>query len=195
LLAAALSGGYAQFVTDRTISFSGFNTAVAESKNDIAFISSQLQAAYLKTYGNWYVKPSVALGLTYLDREGLTETGGGSAILNVDGSHDTTFFISPKVEFGTNYSIDSDTTMRPFIKLGMTYFASNKHRMTSSFVSAPAGTGSFTTTSEFDDVFADIEAGTSIFKTDGTTLSLGYKGKFSDNTKQHGIYAKGRVKF
>ena len=195
LFAGALSGGVAEFETLRTIGFPGFATAAARSEHDITFITGQLRAAYLANIGTWYAKPLVDVRLTHLDRDGLTETGGGTANLSVAGSSDTYFSVSPAVEIGTEYSASSDMKLKPFLKAGITYFADNSHSLMTSFLSAPAGIGSFTTTSQFDEVFADIEAGVAIFKTNGTSLSLGYKGLISDDTRQHGLYVKGTVKF
>lgn len=195
LLAGAVSGGVAQFETTRTIAFPDFAPTFAHSEHDVGFVTGQLHAAYLSDFGAWYAKPTVDARLTYLDRDGVRESGGGTANLWVDGSNETYVSISPAVEFGTEYAVDPDTTMKPFIKAGITYIANNNSRLTAGFVDAPSSIGSFTTASDLDDLFADIEAGVQIFKDNGTSLSFGYKGMVSDQSRQNGLFAKGTMNY
>lgn len=195
LFAGAVSGGIAQFETMRTIAFPGFASAVAQSDPDIRFVTGQLRAAYLSEFGSWYAKPLVDMRLTHLDRDAVTETGGGSANLWVSGSSETYFSISPAVEFGTEYAIGLGTAMKPFLKTGVTYVADTHSSLTAGFVGAAPGVEGFTIDSNMDDLYADIEAGVQIFKHDGSSLSFGYKEMISDYTRQNSVFAKGTMKF
>jgi hypothetical protein len=195
LFAGAVSGGIAQFETMRTIAFPEFASVVAQSDPDIRFVTGQLRAAYLSDFGSWYAKPLVDMRVTYLDRDAVTETGGGSANLWVSGSSETTFSISPAVEFGTEYAIGLGTAMKPFLKTGVTYVADTHSSLTAGFVGSAPGVTGFTIDSNMDDLYADIEAGVQIFTQDGSSLSFGYKEMVSEDTRQNSVFAKGTMKF
>ena len=195
LFAGAVSGGIAQFETMRTIAFPEFAGAVAQSDPDIRFVTGQLRAAYLSDFGSWYAKPLADMRLTYLDRDAVTETGGGQANLWVSGASETYFSISPAVEFGTEYAIGSGTAMKPFLKTGVTYIADTHSSLTAGFVGAAPGVTGFTIDSDMDDLYADIEAGVQIFTQDGSSLSFGYKEMISEDTRQNSVFAKGTMKF
>ena len=87
--AASITGGVGDVETRRNISF-GSQNATAHSTHDVRYVSGQARAAYLFTRGNWYVKPLVDVNVTYLDREDLTESGGGAASLAVKASRSAT---------------------------------------------------------------------------------------------------------
>lgn len=194
-LAGAVSGGIAQFETTRTIAFPDFSRVSAQSDPDITFATAQLRAAYLSDFGSWYAKPLVDLQVTYLDRDAVTETGGGPANLWVSGAADTSFSISPAIEFGTEYAIGSGASMKPFLKTGFTYLGDADRRLTAGFVEAAPGVPAFSIDFSPDDLYANLEAGVQIFEQDGSTLSFGYKDMISDHARQNGIFAKGTLKF
>ena len=193
LMAAAVTGGIGNFEMDRNISVGTFQ-AVASSDYDIGFVVGQMRAAYLLSNGGWYAKPLVDLNLTYLDRDSISETGGGAANLIIGGSDDTYFSVTPAVEFGTEFAA-AGVTVRPFVKAGVAFYSDDLHALTARFAGAPTGTDAFTIRAERDDVFADIEAGATVFNTAGATLSMSYEGRYSDNTDQHGFSLKGTAPF
>lgn len=195
LFAGAASGGVAQFQTMRPIGLPGFAGVVARSDPDIGFVTGQLRAAYLADFASWYAKPVVDMRMTYLDRNSVTEPGGGSANLRVSGANDTYFSISPAVEFGTEYAMGFGAAVKPFLKTGITYLADTHSSLTAGFVAADPGTDGFTIDSSVDDLYADIEAGVQFFTHDGSSLSLGYKDMISEDTRQNSVFAKGTMKF
>ncbi|MEM9030483.1 MAG: autotransporter domain-containing protein, partial [Pseudomonadota bacterium] len=189
----AFSGGIASYETERSVAFGSF-AEVAESEHDVTFFTTQLRASYLAQYGSFYAKPAVDIRLTYLDRDDIVESGGNDINLKVKGDNDTFVSVSPSIELGSQYSAWS-RTLRPFFKAGLTFFANNEHAANSEFLEQPEGIGTFTTTTEFSSVFADIETGVIVFDNSGSNLSIGYKGRLSEDTQQHGAYLKGALKF
>ncbi|MEM7778152.1 MAG: autotransporter domain-containing protein [Pseudomonadota bacterium] len=193
LFAGAVAGGIGDFDTTRQIAFTGFNET-ATSDHDVIYVAGQLRAAYQFAMPGWYVRPLVDVNLTYLDRDGLTEGGAAGANLTVAGGEETMFSATPAVEIGGVYEIVPGATLKPFLMAGVTVFADDDHSLTSAFALAPDAT--FETVTEHGDVFANIHAGTTLVGHDsGFNLTLGYKGLYSNDITQHGVYAKGRVKF
>ncbi len=194
VLAGAVSGGFRTYETTRQANFGGF-AATAASDHDVTYLAGQLRVAYLLSQANWYAKPLVDFDLTRVDRDGFRETGGGAANLAVSESDETYFSVTPAVEFGAQYVLSPDTLAKPYIKAGVTFFGNNSHAVTAGFIGAPAGAGGFAINSEFDDTFADIEAGLALLKDNGTTLSFGYEGRIAEDTEQHGAFGKFNSEF
>ncbi|MEM7778153.1 MAG: autotransporter domain-containing protein, partial [Pseudomonadota bacterium] len=194
LFAGAISGGIGTFDTSRPISFSGFNGGTATSEHDVRYIAGQLRAAYQFAMPGWYVRPLVDLNVTYLDRDGVTENGAGAANLRIDSGEETVFSATPGIEIGGTYEIIPGATLKPFLMAGVTVFGDDDHSLTSAFALAPDVT--FETTTEHGDVFGNVHAGLTLVGHDsGFDLTLGYKGVYSDDVTQHGVYAKGALKF
>ena len=195
LFAGAVSAGIAQFETARPVGFPGFANSVARSDHDVGTVTGHLQANYLMDFGAWYAKPTVDLQLTHLDRDGTAETGGGSANLRIGGGSESYISMSPAVEVGTEYSLDQETTMKPYLKAGILYVEGTEASLSADFIDGPAGISGFSMSSEMDDIYANIEAGIQLFKQNGTSLSFGYKGLISEDAHQSSVFAKGTVKF
>ncbi|MCH9807997.1 MAG: autotransporter domain-containing protein [Alphaproteobacteria bacterium] len=194
LLAAAVSGGIAKFETHRRMNFGGFNAATT-ADHDIKYVAGQLRAAYLLSSSNYYAKPLVDLNVTHFNREDVTEIGGGAANLAVAGADSTYFSVTPALEIGGEFAVPGGSLLRPFVRAGVSFFNDDEHDLTARFAGAPGGVGAFAISSEFDDIFADIEAGVSIFSLNGAELTASYEGRISEDTNQHGFFLKGSSRF
>ncbi len=197
LLGAAISGGVSGNDTQRPISFGGvggFN-ATAEANYAIKTLTGQARAAYVFQFRDWFAKPLVDVTATYLSRDGVTETGAGAANLTIAGSDETFFSITPALEIGGDFALSETAVIRPYVRAGVSFYTDSDHGLTASFVNAPAGTGAFSITSDFDDVFADVAAGATAFFDNGSSLGLAYEGLISSDTQQHGISVKGTLRF
>lgn len=201
-LATAISGGFADYDTVRPLSFGGFNGR-AMSSYDIAFVAGQARVAYRWEQADWYVNPLVDVNWTYLSRDDITESGGNGADLFVEGGSETFFSFSPAIEVGFDQSLDDNILSRPYARAGLSVFTDDDQALTAEFVGAPAGVSAFTTTTEFDQVFAEIEAGVVLFTGgdpigdlgDRAVISLGYQGRISDETSQHGGFLRVALPF
>ncbi|MEM1049255.1 MAG: autotransporter domain-containing protein [Pseudomonadota bacterium] len=194
MLGAAISGGLSGNNTERPISFAGFS-GMAESNYAIKTLSGQARAAYVFQLRDWFAKPMVDVTATYLSRDGVTETGAGAANLAIGGSDDVFFSVTPALEIGGDFALSDTSTLRPYVRAGVSFYTDSDHGLAASFVNAPAGTNAFSITSDFDDVFADIAAGATAFFDNGSTLGLSYEGLISSDTRQHGISLKGTIAF
>ena len=178
----------------RRIAIGGFN-ATARSSFDVDHVGATFHAAYLMDRSSWYAKPFVDVNVTHIDRDSVREAGAGAANLSIAGSDETYVSVTPALELGTTIDRGDGRAIRPYVRAGVTFYGDTDQSLTGSFVGAPAGVGGFTTRSEFDDIFADIEAGLTLFHGDQHTVSAGYEGRFSDDTNVHGIFVKGTRTF
>ena len=178
----------------RRIGFGGFN-ATTRSSYDVDHAGATFHAAYLMERSSWYAKPFIDVNVTHIDRESTRETGGGAANLNVSGSSKTYFSVIPALELGATIERSGGRAIRPYVRAGVTFYGDTDQSLTARFANAPASVGSFQTLSEFDDIFADIEAGVTLFDGAQHTVSAGYEGRFSDDTDIHGVFIKGTRKF
>ena len=194
LLAASFSGGISNDEITREIGFGTF-AGTATSDPDTKFFTGQLRAAWLKEFDSFYAKPVLDLSWTSLDREGVTESGAGAADLNVAGDTSSYFAISPSVEFGKDFALAESRSLRTFARVGATWFSNDEHSITANFVSAPSGTGSFTNTTELDQLFGDVELGATLFGSERFNLSASYQGRFSSNTTVNAANLKMEVRF
>ncbi len=192
----ALVGSVGSSGTDvaRSLDFGGFN-ATARSSFDVDHMGATFHAAYLMDRGSWYAKPFVDVNVTHVDRESVQETGGGAANLNVSGSDETYFSVTPALELGATIDQGYGRAIRPYVRAGVTFYSDTDQSLLASFVGAPAGVGAFQTNSEFDDVYADLEAGLTLFNGQDSTVSAGYEGRFGDDVQSHGIFVKGTRTF
>ncbi len=194
LMALAGSIGTGEVDMTRRLNIGGF-TPTARSSYDVDHVGATFHAAYLLDRSSWYAKPFVDVNVTHIDRESAQETGGGAANLNVSGSDETWFSVTPALELGTTIDRGDGRAIRPYVRAGVTIYGDTDQSVTARFVGAPTAVGGFTTTSEFDDVFADIEAGVTLFHGEQHTVSAGYGGRFSDDTEVHGFFVKGTRTF
>lgn len=194
LFAGSISGGVSQNDLARNITFGGLNLT-ANSAPNVSFVSSQLRAAYLIERNAWSFKPTLDFAVTHLNRSGVIEVGGGAANLDVSGSGNTYFSISPSLEISREYALENETKIRAFADFGITSISGDEASLTASFLDAPAGAGSFNARGELDRVFGDIELGATLFTENGYNFSAKYQGRFSENTSIHGAQLKASFKF
>ncbi|WP_418068125.1 autotransporter outer membrane beta-barrel domain-containing protein [Roseibium porphyridii] len=194
LLSTAISGGIDDYDTDRTVNFGGLNL-VATSGHRVSHVAGKIRAAYLFEHGTWFAKPQLDIGFTYLHRGSVTERGGGAANLSVSGSSDTYYSITPSVELGNEINLSEGGVLRPFVRAGVSFYPDDDSSLSADFLNAPAGVGSFTNSSDFGNVFADVSVGATALFENGAALKLSYEGALSSDTQQHGFLLKGSLAF
>ena len=192
--AAGITGGFGNFDTKRFINFGGLNL-VAEGDQDINFGSGHVRVAHSFDMGSWYFRPMVDASLTYLELEGLRETGAGVANLTLQDADDWYLSVSPAIEFGGKIKHGSGAIIRPYLRAGVTFFENNDLAITTSFSNAPVGINPFQIGSEFEDVFGTLEVGLNIISDNGLSLKFNYEGHFSEDSESHAGGVKLGVQF
>ncbi|WFE87473.1 autotransporter domain-containing protein [Roseibium porphyridii] len=194
LIAGAVSGGVGAYETTRSVNFGGLR-AVNKGDYDISYAGAQMRLAYLLEESGFYAKPQVDLYLAYLDRDGFTETGNSATALSVDSSEETNFSVTPAIEIGSEHALSNGWTARMRLKAGVTLSSQGQNSLTAHFAGAPAGAPGFESTSDVDNVLADVEAGVMLLSGSNTALELGYQGRLSPGTRQHAGFIKASLKF
>jgi uncharacterized protein with beta-barrel porin domain len=184
LLAAAVSGGWGWYDTERPINFTGFS-ALAKSDSEIGYLDGRFRAAYQLGAGSWYAKPMVDLDATHVRLDSVSESRAGGVGLNVRGNDETVLSATPALEIGAQFGGPAGTLLRPYIRGGATFFDAPDFVLLASFEGAPSGVGPFRIATQTDDVVADVSAGIDVIGTDGASFRLYYDGRFSDLIEEH----------
>ena len=193
-VAVAFSGGFAKTDASRFISVPTF-TGVAKSDQDLKFAGVKLRASQLWSMGDWYLRPQVDLNATYVHVSGYTETGAGAFNLVVDGRSETIYSASPALEIGSEFRMDENTLVRPWVRAGATLFDDTSSTVLARFAGTPAGLGTLSFTSKTDKAFFDLSTGVNFLWDSGVELRLNYDGRFSKNSQEHSGGAKLGFKF
>ena len=194
LLAAAVSGGWGWYDTERPIAFPGFS-AFATSDSEIGYIDGRFRAAYLFSNGKWYAKPMVDFDATHISLDSVTERGAGGVGLNVRGNDETVLSATPALELGVQFGSPGGTLVRPYVRGGATFFDDPDFGLLASFQGAPGGIGPFRIATETDDVVGDVSAGVDVIATNGSSFSVYYDGRFGDTVEAHEGGVKGTLPF
>jgi uncharacterized protein with beta-barrel porin domain len=80
-----VSGGYGWYDTTRELNLPAPGT-LATSDQGVSLVSVQSQLSYVFERDQWYFKPMISTGITYVDLGGFRETGAGAANLIVAGT-------------------------------------------------------------------------------------------------------------
>lgn len=197
--AFAVSGvvfaGTSHFDTTRNIAIGGF-TATNMASHDVTSIGARARGAYVHEFGGGtFIKPMVDFSLVHLDRGGFSETGTASTALTIAGSSDTYFSATPAVEFGIDHQTKDNQIVRFYGKAGIALYADDGQSLSGSFTNAPAGTAGFVSNTEFDNVFAEVEAGFTFMDDGAATIQLGFQGRYSENSTQSGGFIKANMDF
>ena len=194
LLAATVTGAFGSSDSVRNVNIGAFSDT-ARGSYDTDFFSGRLTAAYLMPMHSFYLKPQVDVAYNYVSRDGYqeTDTGGGIA-LNVAGSDDGVWSVTPMLEIGTQVRLSGGGVARPFLKGGITWRDSDSFVTSATFLGAPDA-APFAVTSSIDEVTADIAAGLDLITPSDTTFRLQYDGQFGDTIQQHIGSAKLSVRY
>ncbi len=206
-IAAALSGGVADYETTRTISFGGFSDTLLSSQ-DVAHAAAELRVAYQFDFDRWYAKPFVDGNATWVDLGDVTESGGAAALV-VEGKDARFYSVTPGLELGAELDLTESLALKPYLRAGPTFVDNPALALNAGFVEAPAGAGAFVESVTIDDQYLDVEAGVTLFKLGGgsqragrfgelgsrAAISFVYEGRHGENTKQNSAFIKAAFPF
>lgn len=193
LFAATLTGGHSWDETSRFAQF-GNVSAHAEGDTETSFVSGRLTGAYLRNWGSFYTKSQAEAGVNHVARDGYRETGTMGIALAVDDTSETVFSLSSSTEIGTEIVLESGGIVRPYVRLGMTWYDTDTFFTQASFADLP-GSSPFTIATTTDDVLTNFSAGVDFLDTAGTVLRLQYDGQYGDDTTAHAGTAKFSVNY
>jgi hypothetical protein len=160
--------------------------ALATSTQTLSFASAHGRMSYDIEGDAWYLRPLLDVGITQIQRDGFKEEGAGATNLIVDDNDNVLLTVQPRLEFGTEFSIDNGTLIRPYGVIGVTHYAADQATIISSTLeAAPISTDRFRSQVNFEDFYADYSVGLDIISVDGLVFRLSYTGQTSDLSQSH----------
>ncbi len=186
LAALTLTGGFG--TTDSARFVAG---AIATSRQETKFASSQFRLATQLVRENFYIRPlvDVAGGAAWLD--GFQEQGAGPLSLIVDDTCYTYATVTPAIEVGGEIAVYGTSVVCPFARIGMTQFLTgNRQAIAASFAGAPAGVSPFINTTTLDSTLATIDVGVDLLNAGRTAARIDYSFQYGERTKAHGLTLK-----
>jgi hypothetical protein len=184
---ASLDLGYGSYDTDRFV-----GSAVARSDQNVGLASAHVRwSRDFEQDKVWYVRPLFDVGVTYVYHGAFDEQGAGGANIRAKRGSDTLVSLQPGVESGREFALADGTLLRPYGRVGMTYFASGTtSAVTASLQGAPAGTTPFTVESRMDKAYIDLSLGVDVLRVSGMVFRVGYSGQFSGHSEDHSAMLK-----
>lgn len=190
-IATSAFAGYGWSDTKRHIGLAGAGTA--ESESNMWFAGTQTRLSLLvERPGGWYMKPMIDLNATRLETDDFVEHGAGAASLAIAGDAIWVLTVSPAFEIGAEIR-NGGLVLRPFARLGATFYDDAVYDTTASFIAAPGS--SFTVGSEFDTRYIDVAAGIDVLTAEGIDIKLSYDGRFSEHSDMHAGGIKASLPF
>lgn len=185
LFAASGFAGAGSFSTSRVITLPGFGS-VAKGSPDTMQAGLLLRAAYTIGHEDFYLRPSLSVTTAYVHSGSYRESGAGALNLAVDSASQTSAIVSPMLEIGGRVALDQDMVLRPFLAVGLDLNSASNWTQTARLISAPAGTGSFTTRVPVDRVMGRVSAGAQLYTGRDVDLRLQYDGAYGGTVISHG---------
>jgi len=194
-VAAALTGGGGMYDTTRFVNFPTPGIR-AHGDQDIYFVGAQLRVAHDFEQGDWYLRPMLDAGVTYITFDGFEESDAGAANLRVKGRNETYVSVRPALEVGGEVVTGDGTLVRPRALVGVTQFLSGADpEIAARLEGAPAGVSPFIVKQDFDETYLNVEVGVDVLTKGGTTVRAGYLGQFSDHTNSNAVMLKVSMPF
>jgi len=185
LFAASAFAGAGSFSTSRVITLPGFGS-VAKGDPDTMQAGLLLRAAYTIGRESFYLRPSLSLTTAYVHSGSYRENGAGTLNLAVDSASQTSVIVNPMLEIGGRVALDQDMVLRPFLAVGLDLNSASSWTQTARLISAPAGSGSFTTRVPIDRVMGRVTAGAQLYTGRDVDLRLQYDGAYGGTVISHG---------
>jgi len=195
MLAADISGSFGWYDSKRFLTL--LQPSQAESDQNLRFAASHLRLSHaFEPTENWYIKPIIDTGVTWVHSDSFNESGAGVLNLRVDSANETFWTVRPGVEAGTELELSEGKRLRLYGKLGVTHFLSDTDpKMQARLQGAPSSVSGFTVSGDIDKNVGDVELGISVLNISDVVFKVGYQGLFSDSFKSHGGFARFSMPF
>lgn len=192
-LAAAVSGSYGWYDTERSVNFGDFSNDLT-GKPEAGSLNARLRASY--DFGNEsiYIRPQIEGNATYLYQAAFTEEGGVAAVA-VDSGSRTVFSVAPELEVGGQVITAGGTMIRPYVKGGVTVFSNDSFDLNARFAADTSGTSDFTVTSSSDRLLWNTSVGVDMLFENGNTVRAFYDGNFGQTSTENAFGLKASHNF
>lgn len=185
-LGAGIFGGYSDAEMTRHIEIGGLS-AENRSRSDLIFVGAEARSAYLYDVGDFYGGPTLSLNAIYSYRFAATESGNPATALKIEGDDETSLSATPGVEIGFDQAIADGDAVSARLRAGVSFYAEDEHTVDARFAS---GASTFRSSTEVDQVVGEVEGRLSLISAAAADLEVGYLGRFSARSAQHGGFVR-----
>jgi uncharacterized protein with beta-barrel porin domain len=167
-LSGSLSGGIFSSTMNRTFRAGG-QVVTASSAPDGGFVAAHLRASRWIDRGDWFLDPTLDIGLTALRQNAFVETGAGGFDMAVAALEQMTLSVNPFVTFGTRFDQGGTTGLLSF-RAGALGLLGDDPAVEAAFVGVGGGGPTFLIRDGSSDLFADLGAGIDLSVSDRLSL-------------------------
>jgi outer membrane autotransporter protein len=184
LVAASVMGSYGSYRMSRVVALPGLG-GVAKSNPDQSSVAGRLRAAYNVWDDAWYLRPMVSLDIVHARAPAYQETGPAAVSLSYATASQTGVIATPAIEVGRRFDLGEGATLRAYASLGMSFLSNPSWQVRTTFLGAPAGSGSFTTNLPGDRVLGRVSVGAQVLTADAFDLRAQYDGDYGGSMRSH----------
>ena len=195
-LSASLTGAYGRYDSLRNVS-ALLAAQSARAKYSQWALSAHGRASHdFVRDDNAYIRPMLSVGLQQQVRGGYSEDGAGPLNLTVSRTTSTAVTLQPAIEVGNERVLTNGILLRPFFRLGATHYVTGRDQhVTAGLSAAPAGTGTFTVTSQNGRNYTDVALGVDLLTRAGGTLRLDHEGQYASDSSANTTSLKWSMPF
>ena len=184
-LSTALHAGMSWHDNSRSTSING-RPEEATSTTRVQHVGGRLRAAYQMEMDGWYLKPYADIDVVYSHVPGFSESGLGAHGIKTLPSDQVTVSGSPNLELGGRIDLEG-MRVRPFLSVGLTVLSDGTQTVEQRFVSSPAWTPSWHSTTTSADRLGKVNVGVDLAHVSGFDLKGEYGVRFASGyTSQTG---------
>lgn len=171
LFAGSLGYSYGTLENARLVTVAGA-PLTASSEQKIHSYSGRLKGAYNVDLGAWYLRPGASLEAVHVRVPAYAESGAGALNMRFDSASDSQVGLSPELEVGGRLDL-ADAVLRPYGKLGLTWWSDASWTQTSRLAGGPGGP-SVQTSFKGDDLIGRAEVGLDLVHMGGIEFKAQY---------------------
>jgi len=178
--AGSLAMAYGSFDSHRRITLP-FAFETLDSDPSIFLAGARLRIGYEFTFDGWYVRPQADADLIYTHQPSVTEKGSSIYALGVEPASKTSVALSLMMEVGGRVTLGSDTTLRPYASMGVSYFPDSTRNFEARFANATTNNGSFRAYIDMPEVLGRLDVGMQLYHSGGFEVKAGYIADFGNS--------------
>jgi len=202
-LGGILKGRYGQNAIDLSVTMGrgNFDTrrytevssdgAFTMADRDIRFVSAHVGYGYSIERDTWYLRPGLDIGWTDVTGDRFDEVGAGPAALIVKSTDDAFVTSRLDLKLGGEFTADTQTLYRPFIRATATHIHSGtRSEISARLAGAPESVPDFTQVLGVDDNYTSFALGIDILARQNWVMRFEYDRQFADRWNSDSFFAK-----
>jgi hypothetical protein len=152
---------------------------ISQASRELDAFTALARVSHVFEKEDFYIRPAFDLGLTYLNADGTTESGGGPTALELEDSSEVRSWIRPAVGMGNIHTFGSGLKLHLHAEFGFQYYLGDDHTgVKAGFAGAPAGVSPMNVPIDLGSNF-EATIGVQLIDSDNASIGLQY-GKIID---------------